>query len=98
MRALEARLSENRRILFATTGTAEENRFLALRSEMLYDPEFELGNFFHAQGTPAAVLLEEGKVASPLESGTDNVLRWGEQFAGPGPQKVEPPVFHPSGN
>jgi methylamine dehydrogenase accessory protein MauD len=98
IRALETRLPDGRNIVFATIGTAEENRFMAFRSPMLFDPDFELGGHFHAQGTPAAVLLEKGKVASGLESGTNGVLALAEQFVGPGPQMVETPTFQPSDN
>ena len=98
LRELEARLPDNRNMLFATLGTAEENRFLGLASPMLFDPEFKLGAFFHAQGTPAAVLIEDGKVASPLQSGTDEVLALAREFIGPGPQLVDAPAFQPSKN
>jgi thiol-disulfide isomerase/thioredoxin/uncharacterized membrane protein YphA (DoxX/SURF4 family) len=98
MRALEARMPGDKQIVYATTGTPEENHFLGFRSVMLNDPDFTLGNYFKATGTPGAVLLEEGKVASGLGSGTDGVLELAEKFVGPGPQLVEAPAFHPSDN
>lgn len=98
MRQLEARLQGDRQIIFATTGTAEENRFMGFRSSMIFDPGFNLGSHFEAEGTPAALVFEEGKVATGVQAGVDGILNVAEGFAGPGPQPVETPSLRPSNN
>lgn len=98
MRELEARLPKDRQIVYSTIGTAEENRVLGLSSTMVSDPDFEIGRFFAAQGTPAAVLIEGGVIASPLESGKNRVMSLSDRFAGAAPQRVDAPLLHPSDN
>lgn len=93
MRALEARLPEDHRLVFVTAGTPEENRYMGLKSTMLLDPEFEIGRHFEASGTPSAVLIQEGVIASSLESGVDPVNSLAERFAGPVPHSVEAPTM-----
>jgi hypothetical protein len=48
---------------------------MGLRSQVLLDASFRVGNSFQATGTPSAVLLDEGgKIASELIVGAPGVL------------------------
>jgi peroxiredoxin len=62
-------------ILVVSAGTAEDNRAMGLRSTVVLDQNFSVGNAFGASGTPSAVLVDsEGKVASELAVGAPAVL------------------------
>jgi peroxiredoxin/uncharacterized membrane protein YphA (DoxX/SURF4 family) len=98
MRTIEARLPEGRSMLFATKGTVEENRFLAFRSRMVFDPNFELAAYFQATGTPAGVLVDKGKIVSYVGSGVGGVLALAEEFLELGVQPVGSPTFRPRDN
>ena len=63
------------RLLIISTGEAETNRAQGFRAPVLLDQKFEAGQLFGAQGTPAAVMLDEnGKVASGVRVGAEEVL------------------------
>ncbi len=63
------------RLLVISTGTPEANRALGLRSPILLDESFGLGNAYGATGTPSAVLVDaDGRIASPVRVGADDVL------------------------
>ena len=58
-----------------STGTAEANREMGLRSPIALDPDFGIARRFGASGTPSAVLVDsEGKVASGVAVGSQAVL------------------------
>ena len=57
-----------------TTGSREANVAQGFRSQVLLDPQFEVGQAFGASGTPAAVVLDnQGLVASDIGVGADEV-------------------------
>jgi peroxiredoxin len=63
------------RLLVVSTGTAEANEAMGLRSPVVLDQGFGVGSAFGASGTPSAVLVDEdGKVASELGVGAPAVL------------------------
>jgi peroxiredoxin len=62
-------------LVLVSTGGAEANLAMGLRSQVLLDASFRVGNSFQATGTPSAVLLDEGgKIASELIVGAPGVL------------------------
>jgi peroxiredoxin len=62
-------------LLVVSTGSVEENRAQGLRSPVVLDQTFAVGNAFGADGTPMAVLVDaEGRIASNLASGAAEVL------------------------
>ncbi len=61
--------------LIISAGSPENNRKQAFQSRVVNDPHFAAGQVFGATGTPAAVLVDdEGRVASELVFGADDVL------------------------
>lgn len=69
------------RLLLVSTGTAEANREMGLRSPAMLDDGFSVGRAFGAEGTPSAVLIDaRGFIASDVVVGADaafNLLRTG---------------------
>lgn len=62
-------------IYLVSSGSAEDNKALGLKSTILLDGSFATGRVFGASGTPSAVLIdEEGKVASEIVVGAPAVL------------------------
>jgi peroxiredoxin len=62
-------------LLVVSTGSAEANRELGIRSPILLDQTFSVAASFGADGTPMAVLVDvEGRIASELASGAPAVL------------------------
>jgi thiol-disulfide isomerase/thioredoxin len=76
LKAVEADAPEGApRILVVSTGTVEANKAMGLRSTVVLDQGFSVGNAFGAGGTPSAVLVDqEGKVASEVAVGAPAVL------------------------
>jgi thiol-disulfide isomerase/thioredoxin len=76
LKAWEARPPEGApQLLVVSTGSVEENRAQGLRSPVVLDQGFAMGNAFGADGTPIAVLVDaEGRIASTLASGAAEVL------------------------
>ncbi len=63
------------RLLVVSTGSVEENKAMGLRSPVLLDQGFSVGNTFGANGTPMAVLVDaEGNIASEVAAGAPDVL------------------------
>jgi hypothetical protein len=61
--------------LVVSTGTVEANKVMGLRSPVVLDQGFSMGNTFGATGTPMAVLVDTaGKMASELAAGAPAVL------------------------
>ncbi|MCU1226747.1 MAG: doxX [Edaphobacter sp.] len=61
-------------LLVISTGPAEANRKMGLRSEIVLDDDFLVGRAFKSTGTPSAILLDEhGVVSTPLATGEDAV-------------------------
>jgi peroxiredoxin/uncharacterized membrane protein YphA (DoxX/SURF4 family) len=63
------------KLLVVSTGTVEANQAMGLRSPVVLDQGFRVGNIFGATGTPMAVLVDaEGKIASEDAAGAPAVL------------------------
>jgi thiol-disulfide isomerase/thioredoxin len=63
------------KLLVVSAGTEEANREQGLRSKVVVDQNFAVGQAFGASGTPSAVLVDaEGKVASDIAVGAPAVL------------------------
>jgi protein-disulfide isomerase len=77
------------RALIVSTGSVEANQALALRSRIVLDGDFAFGRALGATGTPSAVLIDaEGRVASPLRVGADEVLALARSLRQPVRQEV----------
>src|SRR5229473_3228526 len=76
LKAWEAKPSRGApRLLVVSTGSVEENKAMGLRSPVLLDQGFSVGNTFGANGTPMAVLVDaEGNIASEVAAGAPDVL------------------------
>jgi peroxiredoxin len=80
------------KLLVVSTGTAEENRAMGLRSPVLLDQGFEVASSFGANGTPMAALVdEEGRIASELAAGAEAVMALARGEAAPPPQPQTSP-------
>jgi peroxiredoxin len=63
------------KLLVVSTGSAEANEALGLRSPVLLDQDFSVAPTFGANGTPMAVLVdEEGRIASEVAAGAPAVM------------------------
>ena len=63
------------KLLVVSTGTAEANQAMGLRSPVVLDQNFAVGSAFGASGTPSAVLVDaKGNIASELAVGAPAVL------------------------
>lgn len=76
LKAWEARPPETRaRLLVVSAGSIEANTAMGLRSPVVLDEDWRIGNQFGASGTPTAVRIDaEGKIASELAVGAPAVL------------------------
>jgi peroxiredoxin len=64
------------KLLVVSAGTQEANREQGLRSTVVLDQNFAVGQAFGASGTPSAVLVDaQGKVASDIAVGSPAVLQ-----------------------
>ena len=62
-------------LMIISAGSSEDNRQQGLRSRILLDGSFAAGQVFGAEGTPAAVILDEtGRVASNVGVGAEAVM------------------------
>jgi thiol-disulfide isomerase/thioredoxin len=77
LKAWEASKSTNApELLVITTGTAEENRTLGIRSPVVLDQDSKYARQFGANGTPMAVMIDaEGRIASQLAAGAQDVFK-----------------------
>jgi hypothetical protein len=63
------------RLVVVSSGDAESTREEGFASPVLLDSSFGAGDVFGADGTPMAVLVgADGRMASPLVAGVDDVL------------------------
>jgi peroxiredoxin/uncharacterized membrane protein YphA (DoxX/SURF4 family) len=76
LKAWEARPPKGApKLLVVSTGTVEANNVMGLRSPLVLDQGFSVGNTFGVTGTPMAVLVDaEGKIASEVAAGAPAVL------------------------
>jgi methylamine dehydrogenase accessory protein MauD len=61
-------------VVLVSTGDVDRNRDEGLRSPLLLDSDGEAKRAFGTAGTPTAVLIEQGRIASPIARGADAVL------------------------
>lgn len=61
-------------MLVVSQGSADSNRDQGLRSRLLLDDNFLVGQAFGVSGTPSAVLLDNGRVASQVAAGATAVF------------------------
>jgi thiol-disulfide isomerase/thioredoxin len=59
-----AKTSSSPELVFIAAGTPAENREFGFRSRMLMDPTFAVARVFGSEGTPSAVVVEDGKIAT----------------------------------
>jgi peroxiredoxin len=62
------------RLLVISTGDPEQTRQHDLSSRVLVDPEGQAMDAFEVHGTPMAVMIENGRIASPVAVGAGAVL------------------------
>jgi hypothetical protein len=76
LKAWEIKLSSAAlRLLVVSRGEIEENIALGLRSSVVLDEDFTVGEQFGANGTPQAVLVDaQGTIASEVSAGAPAVL------------------------
>jgi peroxiredoxin len=63
------------RPLVISSGDPEQTREHELQSRVLIDPDGQAMHAFGAHGTPMGVLIENGRIASPVAAGADAVLQ-----------------------
>lgn len=62
-------------LVVVSSGSADENLVMGLRSVVLLDDKFEVGHSYGASGTPSGILIdEEGNIASELAVGESSIL------------------------
>jgi thiol-disulfide isomerase/thioredoxin/uncharacterized membrane protein YphA (DoxX/SURF4 family) len=62
-------------IVVISSGQAEQVRAQEIGSTVLLDPEGEAMRAFGAAGTPMGVMVEDGRIASPVAAGAEQVLQ-----------------------
>jgi peroxiredoxin len=62
-------------LLIISAGTPEQVRAQGLRSQVVLDPDSAAMRAFAASGTPMGVLVEDGRIASPVAAGSTAVLQ-----------------------
>jgi peroxiredoxin len=64
------------KLVLVSSGSAEENKELGLRSPILLDQNFAVGSAYGADGTPMAIMIDaQGKIASELVGGGPDVMK-----------------------
>jgi thiol-disulfide isomerase/thioredoxin len=61
-------------LVLVSAGAADDHHAMKLRSPVLLDSGFQVGGSYGASGTPSAVLVRQGRVASELAVGAPAVL------------------------
>jgi peroxiredoxin len=75
LKALEhAAPADAPRLVVISTGEPDQTRENDLRCTVMLDPEGRAMEAFGVHGTPMGVLVENGRVASPVAAGADGVL------------------------
>jgi peroxiredoxin len=62
------------RLVVISSGDPEHTREHDLQSRVLIDPDGQAMGAFDAHGTPMGVMIESGRIASPVAAGADAVL------------------------
>ncbi len=77
------------KLMLISTGSADENRGMGLRSPILLDQDFSVGNAFGAGGTPTALMVDaQGNIASTLAVGKSDVMELARSTGGAQPARV----------
>jgi len=61
-------------LVIISAGALDENRKQGFRSRVLLDPYYAASQVFNSGGTPSAVIVEQGRVASSVAIGAEAVL------------------------
>jgi thiol-disulfide isomerase/thioredoxin len=61
-------------LVVISAGTLDENRKQGFSSRVLLDPYYAASQVFNSGGTPSAVMVERGRVASTVAVGADAVM------------------------
>lgn len=61
-------------LVVIAAGALDENRKQGFRSRVLLDPYYAASQVFNSGGTPSAILVDQGRVASGVAVGADAVL------------------------
>jgi thiol-disulfide isomerase/thioredoxin len=72
------------RLVVISSGDPEQTREHDLRSRVLLDPDGQAMAAFEAHGTPMGVLIEHGRIASPIAAGAVPVLELAAPETAPG--------------
>jgi hypothetical protein len=78
-------------VIVISSGDAERVRADGLRSPVVLDPGSEAMTAFGVSGTPMGVLVEDGRIVSPVAAGAAAVL----ELAGASAEM--PPIVHAGG-
>ena len=85
-------------LVVISAGDPDQTREHDLRSHVLVDPDGQAMDAFDVHGTPMAVLIEHGRIASPVAVGAGAVLELAAEspvlelvHAGPAPERAAPP-------
>lgn len=77
------------KLVLISSGSAEENQKMGLRSPILLDQNFAVGNAYGADGTPMAIMIDaQGRIASELVGGAPDVLKLARSTKDPQPAGV----------
>jgi thioredoxin-related protein len=83
-------------VILVSTGTAEANKAMGLKSTTVLDEGFATGRKFGATGTPSAILIDPtGKIASEIAVGGPNVIALASGKK-PAPQPAAAPAAPPT--
>jgi thiol-disulfide isomerase/thioredoxin len=75
-------------LLIISTGGLDDNRKQGFRSRVLLDPYYAASQVFNSAGTPSALMVEQGRVASDVAVGAEAVLA----LAGAAPAGTHRPI------
>ncbi len=77
------------KLVLISSGSVEENKEFGLRSPILLDQDFSVGNAYGADGTPMAIMIDaQGRIASELVGGAPDVLELARSTKDPQPTTV----------
>ncbi|MCC6314079.1 MAG: redoxin domain-containing protein [Thermomicrobiales bacterium] len=77
------------KLMLVSSGDADANKAMELRSPILLDRNFSVGSAFGSSGTPSAILIDaKGNIASDLAVGSPNVMELARSTADGKPAKV----------
>ncbi|MBV8549720.1 MAG: redoxin domain-containing protein [Acidobacteriaceae bacterium] len=68
-------------LVVVSSGTVAQNREMRLISPVLSDPQSRVSTQFGARGTPMAVLIDSGRIASSVVAGKQDIFALASEFA-----------------